>query len=82
MEQTDGDAVVEVLRKSGIDVVSDVSEGLCVLDMANGKERLSGKQKRALETVSVSHEEKHQPTVVSSADGAKVLNNLEVLAKY
>lgn len=31
------DAVVGVLRKSGIDVVSDVSEGQRVLDMANGK---------------------------------------------
>ena len=31
------DAVVEVLRKSGIDVVTDVPEGQRVLDMANGK---------------------------------------------
>ena len=71
------DAVVEVLRENGIDVVTDVSEGQRVLDMANGKERLSGKQKRALETASVSQNEKHQPTVVSSADGAKVLKELD-----
>ena len=71
------DAVVDQLRENGIDVVTDVSEGQRVLDMANGKERLSGKQKRALETASVSQNEKHQPTVVSSADGAKVLKELD-----
>ena len=74
------DAVVEVLRKSGIDVVSDVAEGQRVLDMANGKERLSGKQKRALETAEQS-QRTTIATVVSSADGAKVLNNLDNLAK-
>ena len=71
------DAVIDRLRENGIDVVTDVSEGQRVLDMANGKERLSGKQKRALETASVSQNEKHQPTVVSSADGAKVLKELD-----
>ena len=74
------DAVVGVLRKSGIDVVSDVSEGQRVLDMANGKERLSGKQKRALETATIADESTNKATVVSSADGAKVQNNLEILA--
>ena len=73
------DAVVEVLRKSGIDVVSDVSEGQRVLDMANGKERLSGKQKRALETASLGNNPRSL-TVVSSADGAKVLQNVDELA--
>ena len=74
------DAVIDQLRKSGIDVVSDVSEGQRVLDMANGKERLSGKQKRALETAEQS-QRTTIATVVSSADGAKVLNNLDNLAK-
>ena len=74
------DAVVDRLRKSGIDVVTDVSEGQRVLDMANGKERLSGKQKRALETAEQS-QRTTMATVVSSADGAKVLNNLDNLAK-
>ncbi len=73
------DAVVGVLRKSGIDVVSDVSEGQRVLDMANGKERLSGKQKRALETASLGNNPRSL-TVVSSADGAKVLKNVDELA--
>ena len=45
--------------------------------------RFSAKQKRALETVSASHNGKHQPTVVSSADGAKILNELErTIEKY
>ena len=74
------DAVVDQLRENGIDVVTDVSEGQRVLDMANGKERLSGKQKRALETAEQS-QRTTMATVVSSADGAKVLNNLDNLAK-
>ena len=74
------DAVIDQLRESGIDVVTDVSEGQRVLDMANGKERLSGKQKRALETAEQS-QRTTMATVVSSADGAKVLNNLDNLAK-
>ena len=37
----------------------------------NGSVRMSAKKKRAPETVSVSREKKHQPTAVSSADGAK-----------
>lgn len=42
--------------------------------------RYSAKKKRALETASVSSK-KHQPTVVSSADGANILNNLDNLQK-
>lgn len=38
-------------------------------------------QKRAVETVSVSSNEEHQQTVISTADNAKVLNNLDNLAK-
>ena len=73
------DAVVEVLQKNGMDVITDVSEGQRVLDMANGKERLSGKQKRALETASLGNNPRSL-TVVSSADGAKVLQNVDELA--
>ena len=73
------DAVIDKLRESGIEVLG--AEGQKVLDMANGKDvRLEAKRKRALETASVSRDEKHQPTVVSSADGAKILNNLDTLA--
>ena len=42
--------------------------------------RFSAKKKRALETVSTSRK-KHQQTVISSADGAKILNNLDNLAE-
>ena len=74
------DAVIDRLRESGIEVLG-AAEGQKVLDMANGKDvRLEAKRKRALETASVSRDEKHQPTVVSSADGAKILNNLDTLA--
>ena len=49
-----------------------------MLEEANGETRLQAK-KRALETASVTSKEKHQPTVVSSAYGAKVLRNLDKL---
>ena len=38
-------------------------------------------KKRTLETASVTSKEEHQPTVVSSADGAKVLKNLDKLVE-
>ena len=46
------DALVNVLRGAGVDVVTDVEEGPRVLDEANGETRLQAK-KRALETASV-----------------------------
>lgn len=75
------DALVDVARAAGVEVVTDSKEGQRVLDEVNGKARLSAKQKRALETASLSQSEKDHSTVVSSADGAKVLNNLDILAK-
>lgn len=42
--------------------------------------RFSAKKKRALETVSASRKKHHQ-TAISSADGAKILNNLDNLAE-
>lgn len=71
------DAVIDRLRESGMEVITDEEAGQRVLDEANGKARLSAKKRRALETVSASHDEKHQPTVVSSADGAKILKELD-----
>ena len=47
-----------------------------MLDEANGTVNMQAK-KRALETVSVTSKEEHQPTVVSSANGTKILKNLE-----
>lgn len=76
------DAVVERLRDAGVDVVTDWEEGQRVIDEVNGDVRLQAK-KRALETVSVTSNEAHQPTVVSSADGANVLKELDnVTEKY
>ena len=74
------DALVDLLRGAGVEVVTDVEEGQRVLDEANDGARMQAK-KRALETASVTSNEKHQPTVVSSADGAKVLKNLDKLVE-
>ena len=53
-----------------------------MLDEANGDARMQAKR-RALETVSVTSKKEHQPTVVSSADGANVLKKLdETREKY
>ena len=71
------DAVIDRLRENGMEVITDEEAGQRVLDEANGKAKLSAKKRRALETVSASHDEKHQPTVVSSADGAKILKELD-----
>ena len=75
------DAVIDRLRENGMEVITDVAEGQKVLDEANGEEvMLSAKQKRALETATMADESTNKATVVSSADGAKVQNNLEILA--
>ena len=74
------DEVVDTLKNNGMDVSMNTEEGQKVLDEVNEGVRMSAKKRRALETVSVSRDKKHQPTVVSSAAGAKVLNNIETLA--
>ena len=66
-------------------VMKDLLDGVEPRKVGKGEAgvRFSAKQKRALETVSASHNGKHQPTVVSSADGAKILNELErTIEKY
>lgn len=50
-----------------------------MLDDINGRATLSRSKKRALETASLPQAE-DQPTVVSSADGAKIIQYLEKLA--
>ena len=73
------DVVIDHMKGSGLDVLG-TEEGQQVLDMANGREvRLSAKQKRALETASLGNNPRSL-TVVSSADGAKVLKNVDELA--
>ncbi len=77
------DTLAGIMQANGLEVIGDEEEGQRVLDEANGKTKLNKKQKRALETASVSQNEEHQPTVVSSADGAKVLKNIDdVASKY
>lgn len=61
--------------------ITDVAEGQRGLDEADGEDvMLSAKQKRALETATMADESTNKATVVSSADSAKVQNNLEILA--
>ncbi len=72
-------AVDDHLRNSGMEVIG-TDEGQRVLDMANGKDvRMSAKKRRALETASLGNNPRSL-TVVSSANGAKVLNNVDKLA--
>ncbi len=78
-EATLRDALVDVAQQSGLEVVVD-EKAQQVLDEVNGRARFNAKQKRALETASLSQREKDQPTVVSSADGANVLKKLDILA--
>ncbi len=76
------DAVIDRLRESGMEVITDEEAGQRVLDEANGREvRLSAKQKRALETVTIADESTNNATAISSADGAKIQKNLETLAE-
>ncbi|MCR5069600.1 MAG: nucleotidyltransferase domain-containing protein [Prevotella sp.] len=76
------DALVETMRNAGIKVSVNEKEGLRVLDIVNGKNAtLSKAQKRAAETASLNHTE-GSPADISTADGAKVLNNLDELAKH
>lgn len=75
------DAIADLMRKSGLDVI-DHEVGQQVLDIANGRgTRLSAKQKRALETVTIADESTNNATAISSADGAKIQKNLESLAE-
>lgn len=64
------DAVIDRLRESGMEVITDEGTGQRVLDEANGKAKLSAKKRRALETASLGKTPRSL-TVVSSADGAK-----------
>ncbi len=67
---------------AGIEIVADEKEGQRVLDIVNGENAtLSKAQKRAAETASLNHTE-GSPADISTADGAKVLNNLDKLTKH
>lgn len=75
------DAVIDRLRESGMEVITDEEAGQRVLDEANGKAKLSAKKRRALETVTIADESTNNATAISSADGAKIQKNLETLAE-
>ena len=51
------------------------------MDEANGDARMQAKR-RALETASVTSNKAHQPTVVSSANGTKILKILTKQFKH
>ncbi len=72
------DAVIDRLRESGMEVITDEKAGQRVLDEANGKAKLSAKKRRALETASLGKTPRSL-TVVSSADGANVLKSIDTL---
>ena len=72
------DAVIDRLRESGMEVITDEGTGQRVLDEANGKAKLSAKKRRALETASLGKTPRSL-TVVSSADGANVLKSIDTL---
>ena len=74
------DALTDLMQQSGMEVFVD-EKAQQVLDEENERVRLNAKQKRALETASISQKEEYQQTVVSSADGAKILKNLDKLAE-
>lgn len=72
------DAVIDRLRESGMEVITDEEAGQRVLDEANGKAKLSAKKRRVLETASLGKTPRSL-TVVSSADGANVLKSIDTL---
>lgn len=77
------DAVIDLMKQAGIEVSTDTEEGQRVLDAdRESRAKTSRGKKRAPETVSVSQDEEHQQTVISSADGAKILNDLENYKSY
>lgn len=72
-------AIIKALGRAKIPVVK-ASDDLAEILQVAGEQMEFSKKEKAPETVSASRE-KHHPTVVSSADGAKILKNLEKLAK-
>ena len=77
------DAVNDLLAEAGVEVemLSDEEMRRMAEESEERRWKKGTDKKRALETVSVSRGEEHQQTVISSADGAKILNNLDTLAR-
>ena len=74
------DNLVERMRKGGLDVVTDSEEMQRVIDRLNGRGRLSGKQKSALETAMIAAEATNNASVISSADGT-ILEHLQQIMR-
>ena len=73
------DSLIKLLRDSGIEVIDDIEEGQRVLAAGNASiKQMTAKQKRALETASLGTSSRSL-TVISSADGAKILKGLDNL---
>ena len=76
------DALVGVLRGTGIEVIDNTEEGQRMLDEANETVNMQAKR-RALETAYLSEDSERSLTVVSSANGTKILKNLdEAIQKF
>ncbi len=74
------DGLVEVLRGAGIEVVTDEAEGQRVLDAANRAADVLDEMKKRnqqQETALPEDESSFKGTAISSADGAKIIKNLE-----
>ena len=63
--------------------MKDLLDGVDPRKVGNNEKGIgfSAKQKRALETVTMADKSTNKATAISSADGAKVQNNLEILAE-
>lgn len=72
-----GHAVTEMVRRAGVEVVTDTAEMQAVLD---AHKALQARTKKPAPDTAVPFE-KDQATVVSETDGAKILQNLDSLAK-
>ena len=76
------DAVIDKLRESGLDVITDVEVGQRVLDEANGV-RENRKRKSTNDTGLPEQDALSKAAVISFADSANIRNNLENIAnKY
>lgn len=72
------EAVMKALRRANIPVYKAADDLAEILQLAGEQVEFS-KKKKAPETESASRK-KHQPSAVSSADGAKIIKNIDKLA--
>ena len=81
-EQRIGEALVEMVKESGIEV-EFISQAEAQQVAESSKVELSKGKKRVLETAYEISKDTHHSTVVSSTDGAKILKNIDTtIEKY